>query len=192
MTALVTQSSVRSATGWPVLAQAPRALPPSPVQNANGSKLATDAQLVGAVTQLTTATARLSSILVALGSPAQAPAAAASTPATGTVTATAVTPTSGTAALAGGSAVISFAPTLGLPVRVVLRGGATFTAYVGTSVDGCATINPLTVAGQQWATFTASADEYVDTPVSTATAGGIKYCLVVTVTSGTETYGVRQ
>ena len=137
--------------------------------------------------------AKQDALVNALGSPAQAPSAAPSIPALGTVTATAVTSTSGTTpTFASGTATIPFTPTIGLPIRIILKGGATFSAYVGTSANACASVNPLTVGGQPWATFTGSADEYVDTPVTTIASAGLTYCLVATVTSGTLTYGVRQ
>lgn len=115
---------------------------------------------------------------------------ATSTPLTGAVTSTAATPTSGACAFAAGTAACGpFAGQLGLPVRLVLKGGASFTGYVGTTTGSdCAGVNQLTAGGQPIA-YAGSVDEYVDLPPTT---GGVKHCLVLTVASGTETYAVRQ
>lgn len=115
---------------------------------------------------------------------------ATSVPLTGAVTATAAAPTSGTCTFAAGTAACGpFAPSFGFPIRLLLKGGASFTAYVGTTTgNDCSTVNQLTAGGQPIG-YTASADEYVDVP---PTSGNVKYCLILTVASGTETYAVRQ
>ena len=115
--------------------------------------------------------------------------AATSTPLTGSVTASGATPSSGACAFASGTATCGpFVPQLGLPVRLVVRGGASFSGYVGTSIDGCASVNPLTAGGVPQS-YAAQVDEYVDLP---PTSGSVAYCLVLSVTSGTATYAVRQ
>lgn len=115
---------------------------------------------------------------------------ATSVPLTGAVTATAAAPISGTCTFAAGTAACGpFAPSFGFPIRLLLKGGASFTAYVGTtSGSDCSTVNQLTAGGQPIG-YTASADEYVDLP---PTSGNVKYCLMLSVASGTETYAVRQ
>ncbi len=115
--------------------------------------------------------------------------AAASTALMGSVTSSAVTPTSGPATIAAGVATIGpIAPELGRGIRVILRGTWSGTFAVGTSVDGCATVNPLTIAGSSWGSFTGSANEIVDIP----TLAGVVYCATAAVASGTLSYGVRQ
>ena len=121
--------------------------------------------------------------------------AARSIAATGSVTSSGVTSTAAAGAaaptFASGTATIPFAAQLGYPVRVILKLAAdtTLTASVGTSVDGCATVNTLTAGGSP-VTYSAAINEYVDVPVTTDSA--LTYCLVATVTAGTLTYAVRQ
>lgn len=81
-----------------------------------------------------------------------------------------------------------FAPQLGRGIRVILRGTWAGTFAVGTSVDACATINPLTIGGMTWGSFTGSANEIVDIP----TLAGVVYCATAIVSSGSLSYGVRQ
>lgn len=115
--------------------------------------------------------------------------AATSTAQQGTVTSAAAIATSGTATIAAGVATIGpIAPQLGRSIRVLLKGTWVGSVYVGTSTDACATINPLTIGGQSWASFTANANEDVDTPH----IAGVVYCGRATITSGTLTYAVRQ
>jgi hypothetical protein len=115
--------------------------------------------------------------------------AAPSTALLGSLNSTAVTPTSGGAALVSGVARIGpLVPQLGRAVRVVLKGTWVGSFALGTSVDGCATINPLTVGGQAWGVFTANANEPVDVP----TLAGVGYCATAAITSGTLSYSVRQ
>ena len=118
----------------------------------------------------------------------------------GSVNSTAVTPTTGVAIFASGSAIIGpFAPQLGRDIRVVLKGTWQGSFSIGTSsaANACApgTINPLTIGGQAWGTYTANANEVVDTPSLGATTAGVAapvYCATATITSGTLTYAVRQ
>jgi hypothetical protein len=117
--------------------------------------------------------------------------AASSTAATGTVISSGVTSTSGTApTFTGGTAVVPFGPQLGYPVRLVLIPAAStsFTASLGTSVDGCATVNTLTAGGSP-VTYSAAVNEYVDVPVTTE--ANLSYCLTATVTAGSLRYAVR-
>jgi hypothetical protein len=115
--------------------------------------------------------------------------AAASTALNGTATSSAVTPTSGAATIAAGVATIGpLAPELGRGIRVILRGTWSGTFALGTSVDACVTVNPLTIGGMTWGSFTGSANEIVDIP----TLAGVVYCATATISSGTLTYGVRQ
>ncbi|RMB51739.1 hypothetical protein C8J44_2758 [Sphingomonas sp. PP-CE-3A-406] len=88
----------------------------------------------------------------------------------------------------GTTVVGPFAPQLGRGIRVILRGTWAGTFAVGTSVDACATINPLTIGGMTWGSFTGSANEIVDIP----TLAGVVYCATATVSSGSLSYGVRQ
>jgi hypothetical protein len=91
-------------------------------------------------------------------------------------------------ATAGTKVVGPFSPQLGRGIRVILRGTWTGTFVVGTSIDGCATISPLTIGGSTWGSFTGSANEIVDIP----TLAGVVYCATATVSSGSLSYGVRQ
>ncbi|MEG3175824.1 hypothetical protein U1872_06250 [Sphingomonas sp. RB3P16] len=126
-------------------------------------------------------------VLVACGSASVA--AATSTPQLGTVTSSTATATSGTATFAAGVATIGpLTPQLGRPIRVVLKGTWSGTIYAGTSTDGCANINPLTIGGQPWASFTGNANEDIDM----ANVAGVVYCARATIASGTLTYGVQQ
>ncbi|KQO13294.1 hypothetical protein [Sphingomonas sp. Leaf242] len=96
------------------------------------------------------------------------------------------TPLSGTATT--GTIVIGpFIPQLGRAIRVILRGTWTGTFAVSTSVDACATLNPLTIGGSTWGSFTGNANEVVDIP----TLAGVVYCATATVSSGSLSYGVR-
>jgi hypothetical protein len=55
-------------------------------------------------------------------------------------------------------------------------------------IDGGATRLPLTVGGQNWATFSANVNE----PVGMESVAGATYFLTVTLTSGTLNYQVEQ
>jgi hypothetical protein len=81
-----------------------------------------------------------------------------------------------------------FVPQLGRGIRVILRGTWAGTFAVSTSVDACATLNPLTIGGSTWGSFAGNANEIVDIP----TLAGVVYCATATVTSGSLSYGVRQ
>lgn len=112
-----------------------------------------------------------------------------STAQTGTVTSSAATASTGAATFASGTAKIGpLAPTVGFPIRLKLLGTWSGTAYVGTSVDSCATVNQLTAGGSGVA-YSANANEIIDAPANT---GPDTYCLVATVSTGTLTYALRQ
>ena len=117
-------------------------------------------------------------------------AAASSTPCTVSATTSAATPTGCTASGSGGSYVVGgFSPQAGYPIRLVTTGTWSGTIAVGTSIDNCTTVNALTVAGQTWGSYTSNANEAVDVPVTT---GGVKYCLSISLTSGTLNAALRQ
>lgn len=88
----------------------------------------------------------------------------------------------------GTTVVGPFTPQLGRGIRVTLRGTWSGTFAVGTSIDACSTISPLTIAGTTWGSFTGSANEVVDIP----SLAGVVYCATATVSSGSLSYGVRQ
>jgi len=124
-------------------------------------------------------------VALAFGSPACAQTAT-SVALTGSVTLSAAT---GPCSFAGGTATCGpFLPSARLPVRLLLKGGASFSAIIGTSVDACATVNALTAGGSA-VIYAGSVDEYVDVPPTT---GNIGYCLKMTISSGSETFVVRQ
>lgn len=107
--------------------------------------------------------------------------------ASGPLSAATSTALSGTATT-GTTAIGPFTPQLGRDIRVILRGTWAGTFTVGTSVDACTTINPLTIGGSTWGSFTGNANEVVDIP----TLAGVVYCATATVSSGSLSYGVRQ
>lgn len=126
-------------------------------------------------------------------------AAAESVAQEGTVSSAAATPASGTATFSGGTALIGpLAPQLGRDIRVILKGTWSGSFQIGTAsaANGCTAgnINPLTVAGQSWGSFTGNANEVVDTPTLGAAGanGAPVYCAIATVSSGMLTYAVRQ
>ncbi len=94
---------------------------------------------------------------------------------------------SGTATT-GTTIVGPFTPQLGRGIRVILRGIWAGSFAVGTSVDACATINPLTIGGSTWGSFTGNANEVVDIP----TLDGVVYCATATIASGSLSYAIRQ
>lgn len=115
---------------------------------------------------------------------------ASSTACTASVTTSAATPTGCTASGSAGSYVIGpFVPSPGYPVRLVATGIWSGSITIGTSVNSCAAVNGLTVAGLAYGVFTANANEAVDVP---ATTGGVAYCASVVVTSGTLNLALRQ
>lgn len=112
-------------------------------------------------------------------------AAASSTPCTVTATTSAATPTGCTATGSAGTYIVGpFAPKPGYPVRLTTIGTWTGTITEGTSFDNCATVIPITVAGQSWGSFTNNVNEVPDFP---ATTMNFKYCLSISLTSGTIT-----
>lgn len=119
-----------------------------------------------------------------------ASAAATSSPCTVSATTSAATPTGCTASGSAGVYVVGgFTPQAGYPIRLVTTGIWTGTIAVGTSVDNCATVNALTVAGQTWGSYTSNVNEAVDVPVTT---GSVKYCLSISLASGTLNAALRQ
>lgn len=117
-------------------------------------------------------------------------AVATSTACVVSATSTATTPTGCTSTGSAGTYIVGpFTAQAGYPVRLVTTGTWTGSIAVGTSIDSCATVNALTVAGQSWGTFTGNANEAVDVPPTT---GSVKYCLSITVSSGTITAALRQ
>jgi hypothetical protein len=104
----------------------------------------------------------------------------------------------GAASFSGGVATMGlFTPILGRDLRIIIRpttAGSpwTGTVQVGTSTaaNACAanTINPLTIGGQTWGSYTGNANEVVDTP----TLWGVAYCVTVTMQTGSARVAVRQ
>lgn len=112
-----------------------------------------------------------------------------STAQTGTVTSSAATAATGAATFSSGTAKIGpLAPTVGYPIRFKVLGTWAGSAYVGTSVDGCVTVNQLT-AGGTGVSYSSNVNEIVDAPANT---GPDVYCASITVTSGTAIYALRQ
>lgn len=95
-------------------------------------------------------------------------------------------PLAGTIAASG--TVGPFVPLPGLPIWLTLSGSWTGTVRVLRSVDGGATRLPLTVAGQDWASFAGNAQEIVG---EEGTAGAAWF-LQVALEGGTLTYRVAQ
>lgn len=122
------------------------------------------------------------------GGPASTISAANPLPVTdGLLAAATSTALTGTATT--GTAIVGpFTPQLGRGIRITLRGTWAGTFAVGTSIDACTTISPLTIGGQAWGSFTGSANEIVDIP----TLAGVVYCATATVSSGSLSYGIRQ
>lgn len=84
-----------------------------------------------------------------------------------------------------------FTPQLGRDIQVLIRspnGAWSGTITVGTSVDNCATVNPLTVGGQAWGVYTSNANE----PVWTPTLGGVVFCATEVIASGKPSVELRQ
>ena len=81
-----------------------------------------------------------------------------------------------------------FVPELDRPIWVSLSGGWTGTAELLRSVDGGATMLPLTIGGARWGRFTATANE----AVADESEVGATYYLAVTLNTGTLGYRVAQ
>lgn len=97
-----------------------------------------------------------------------------------------VAPLAGTVAL---STVIGpFAPRLGRPIWLSLSGTWAGSIALKRSVDGGATLLPLTAGGSPWGVFTGNACEQV---IEESEAGAAYY-LDATLVSGTVTYRVSQ
>jgi hypothetical protein len=115
--------------------------------------------------------------------------AAASTACSVVATSSAATATGCSSAGSAGSYIVGpFTPSLGYAIRLVSKGTWTGSVQVATSTDSCATYNGLTAGGIAYGTFTANANEMVDVA---ATTGGVTYCLVLTVGSGSLTAALR-
>jgi hypothetical protein len=81
-----------------------------------------------------------------------------------------------------------FAPVAGLPIWVSLSGDWSGSVQVMRSLDGGATLQPLTLGGQPWAIYTTNANE----PVGEETVAGATYYLDVALSSGSLAYRVQQ
>lgn len=81
-----------------------------------------------------------------------------------------------------------FVPTLGLPVWLTLSGTWSGIVQVLRSVDGGATMLPLTAGGAEWASFAANAQEIV----AVESAAAATYHLAITIASGSVGYRVAQ
>jgi hypothetical protein len=81
-----------------------------------------------------------------------------------------------------------FVPELDRPIWVSLAGNWTGTVELLRSVDGGATLLPLTVGGIRWGRFTANANE----PVADESEAGAAYYLAAAVQTGTLNYRVAQ
>ena len=115
------------------------------------------------------------------------------TPKTPLPTAEGPLPPADSVALSGtatpGSTIVGpFTPQLGRGIRVILRGTWAGTFAVSTSIDACATLNPLTIGGSTWGSFNGNANEIVDIP----TLAGVTYCATATVSSGSLLWSIRQ
>jgi hypothetical protein len=82
----------------------------------------------------------------------------------------------------------SFTPELGRPVHLRLWGNWIGTVTVLSSIDGGATKQALTLAGDAWGVFAGNCNEDIDTPRQT----GITYYLQIAVTSGALYYHLGQ
>lgn len=96
------------------------------------------------------------------------------------------TPLTGTASATG--VVGPFSPVLGRPIWLSLSGTWTGTVTLKRSIDGGATMLPLTVASQPWGVFTANACE----PVTEESESMATYHLDIVLASGTLAYRVAQ
>lgn len=81
-----------------------------------------------------------------------------------------------------------FIPAAGRPVMLTLAGTWEGTVRVMRSIDGGATLHPVTVGGFDWGLYTANACE----PVWEEQEDGAQIHLDVTLTSGTIAYRIAQ
>ncbi len=102
------------------------------------------------------------------------------------VAASASAPLAGSAT--GSSIVGPFTPELGRAIWLTLSGTWSGTVALVRSVDGGATMQPLTVGGQAWGQYTANANE----PVAEETVAAARYYLSIALTGGTLAYRVQQ
>lgn len=96
------------------------------------------------------------------------------------------TPLSATVTVSGTAG--PFTPDLGWPVWLTLTGNWSGNVRLLRSVDGGTTKLPLTIAGQDWASFTGNVQEIVGEESS----AGTTWYLAITLTGGTLTYRVAQ
>jgi hypothetical protein len=111
---------------------------------------------------------------------------AATTPLPVTLGATPTTPLTGTASTT--SVTGPYQPALGRPVLLLLTGTWTGSVKVTRSVDGGATRQALTAAGNAWGQFTANVCEAVWEESESAA----RLYLDITLTSGSVTYRMAQ
>ena len=98
----------------------------------------------------------------------------------------AASPLAGTASTSG--RVGPFVPELDRPIHLTLLGSWSGRVRVLRSVDGGATLDPLTLAGEPWGLFTTNANE----PVAEESVAGTSYYLELSLLSGAVTYRVAQ
>lgn len=107
-------------------------------------------------------------------------------PVSATLVAASSTPVDGSA----GASVLAgpFSPDLGRPVWLTLSGTWSGSVAVLRSIDGGATMHPLTAGGEAWGLFTANACEQI----AEETEAGATWYLDITLAAGTLTYRVAQ
>lgn len=99
------------------------------------------------------------------------------------VTATPLAGSSSTSQVVG-----PFTPQIAWPIWLTLSGTWSGSVRLLRSIDGGTTKLPLTVAGQDWASFTSNAQE----TFGEESSAGATYYLAITLASGTLTYRVSQ
>jgi len=101
----------------------------------------------------------------------------------GTAATTALTGTASSSSVVG-----PYQPALGRPVMLVLTGTWSGSVKVTRSIDGGATRQPLTVAGNAWGQFSGNACE----PVWDESESAARLYLDITLTSGSISYRMAQ
>lgn len=124
--------------------------------------------------------------MVAADGTALAVAAANPLPTVTTLTSSSSTPLAGNAT--GAIVAGPFVPQLGRAIWLTLSGNWSGSLIVQRSVDGGATLLPLTVGGQSWANFSSNCNE----PIGEESVAGASYYLAIAVTAGTLAYRVAQ
>lgn len=81
-----------------------------------------------------------------------------------------------------------FLPELGRPIWLTLSGAWSGTVQVKRSVDGGATLHPVTAGGEAWGTFAGNACE----PVALESSADAAYYLDIALISGSLDYEVAQ